>query len=46
MSEPRIPDERARQGDRRRITVRVLLYALPALVLIGIALYAWFFPFE
>ncbi len=46
MTGPKIPGERARQGDRRRITARVLFYALPALLLIGIALYAWFYPFN
>ena len=35
-----------RQGDRRRVTLRVLAYTLPTLAVIGLVLYAYFYPFN
>ncbi len=46
MTEPHISDVRARQGDRRRMTIRVLAWSLPALAIIGLVLYAYWYPFD
>lgn len=37
---------RVRQGDRRQLNLRVLGYTLLALLVIGLGLYAYFYPFN
>lgn len=46
MTEPQIPGDRAKQGDRRCLTVRVLAWSLPALLVIGLVLYSYWYPFD